>query len=363
MAGLGGDFRSGEIMAEFKDLARGMPVEVAQVNRCLKALWEQEGNVLTRASLINFAVYSEAADALSVNTELMDQITREHACRIILLAVNPAASKQRVQAWISAHCHFIGANARQVCSEQIAFLLDGSSPDLIRNILFSHLDSDLPLYLWWQGQFSNQVDQQLWSWVDRFFFDSHSWREPAQQIKILRGSVASAGSRSVLCDLNWRRLIYLRLAFAQHFDHPWAGQQVDAIRSLEVVYNPEYWTTAVLFVSWVARQLGWELQEKKDFEYRFKSGDAATPVLVKLNALPGPWISQIKLGFDQGNLEIKWSGNFLETTLQGESQLKQMLPAGGTTLASLVQEELARGGEHRTYLGALKIAEELWSGE
>ena len=263
-----------ESMTEFQDLARGMPVEVAQINRSLKALWEQEGNVLTRASLINFAVYSEAPDALSANTQLMEQVTREHACRIILLAANPAASKQRVQAWISAHCHVTGTSARQVCSEQIAFLLDGSSPDLIRNILFSHLDSDLPLYLWWQGEFSNQIDQQLWSWVDRFFFDSHSWREPAQQIKILRGSVASAGSRCVLCDLNWRRLIYLRLALAQLFDHPWAAQQVNAIRGVEVTYHPEYWTTAVLFVSWIACQLGWELDEKRDFEYRFKSGNA-----------------------------------------------------------------------------------------
>jgi glucose-6-phosphate dehydrogenase assembly protein OpcA len=348
-------------MTEIQDLARGMPVEVAQVNRSLKALWEQQGNVLTRASLINFAVYSEASDALSANTQLMEQITREHACRIILLAANPAASKQRVQAWISAHCHLTGANSGQVCSEQIAFLLDGSSPALIRNLLFSHLDSDLPLYLWWQGEFSNQIDQQLWSWVDRFFFDSHSWREPGQQIKILRGSVASAGSRCVLCDLNWRRLIYLRLAFAQLFDHPWAAHQVDAIRSLVVTYNPEYRTTAVLFVSWVACQLEWELDEKRDFEYRFKSSKANAAVTVRLAALPGPWIGDVKLGFDQGNLEVKWSGNFLEATLQGESQLKQMLPSGGTTLASLVLEELARGGEHRTYLGALKIAEELWT--
>ena len=30
-------------------------------------------------------------------------------------------------------------------------------------------------------------------------------------------------------------------------------------------------------------------------------------------------------------------------------------------MASLVQEELSRGGEHRTYFGALKIAEELWN--
>jgi hypothetical protein len=80
-------------------------------------------------------------------------------------------------------------------------------------------------------------------------------------------------------------------------------------------------------------------------------------------ALPGPWIGEVKLGFALGNLEMKWSGNFLETTLRGEFQLHQMLPAGEMTLAGLVQEELDRGGEHRTYLGALKIAEDLWSSE
>src|SRR5205823_7677264 len=103
--------------------------------------------------------------------------------------------------------------------------------------------------------------------------------------------------------------------------------------------------------------------EKSDFEYQFKSGKVRTPVRVRLQALPGPWIGDVKLGFDHGNLEMKWSGNFLETTLQGEFQIRQMLPAGEITLAGLVQEELARGGEHRTYLGALRIAEDLWRGE
>jgi glucose-6-phosphate dehydrogenase assembly protein OpcA len=350
-------------MPEIQNLARGMPVDVAQVNRSLKTLWEQEGNVLTKASLINFAVYSEAADALSVNTQLMEQITREHACRVILLAANPAASKERVQAWISAHCHVTRAGARQVCSEQIAFLLDGGGPDVIRNILFSHLDSDLPLNLWWQGQFSNRIDQQLWSWVDRFFFDSHSWREPAQQMKILRASVASASSRCVLCDLNWRRLVHLRLALAQLFDHPWVSRNIHTIRALDVTYNPENWTTAVLLTSWLARQLGWELAEKSDFEYRFQWGKAGAPVRVKLIALPGPSIGQIKVQLEGGELEVEWSGNFLATTLKNAFHLKQMLPAGGTSLASLVHDELVRGGEHKTYLAALKIAEELWKSE
>ena len=31
-------------MAEIQDLVRGMPVEVGQINRSLKALWEQEGD-------------------------------------------------------------------------------------------------------------------------------------------------------------------------------------------------------------------------------------------------------------------------------------------------------------------------------
>jgi len=347
-------------MAELQDLSRGMPVDVAQVNWSLKALWEQEEDVVTRASLVNFVVYSEAADALNFNTCLMAEITREHACRVILLAVNSLAPTQRVQAWISAHCHVTRAGARQVCSEQIAFLLERCKPDVVQNILFSHLDSDLPLYLWWQGQFSDQIDHQLWNWVDRLFFDSHAWREPVRQMQLLRRSVATTRSRTVLCDLNWRRLIYFRLAVAQFFDHPWALEQKDAICTVEISHDPEYWTTAVLLISWLASRLGWKLEEKGDPEYRFRSAESGGKVVVKLIALPGPSIGQVKVGFNEGGLDIVWVGEFLEATLINQQKIKQMLPAGGTSLANLVNEELMRGGEHRTYLDALEIAERLW---
>jgi glucose-6-phosphate dehydrogenase assembly protein OpcA len=347
-------------MPETHDLSRGMPVEVARVIRSLKTLWEKEGEVMTRASSINFAVYSEAADALNFNTGLMSEVTRGHACRVILLASNPSARKERVQAWISAHCHVMRTGGRQVCSEQIAFLLEKSTPDIVRNILFSHLDSDLPLYLWWQGQFSDQIDHQLWNWVDRVFFDSHSWREPTRQMQLLRGSIATSKTRTILCDLNWRRLIYLRLAVAQLFDHPWALGQKNSIRTLEISHDPEYWTTAVLLVSWLACQLDWKLEQKGESEYQFKSENADQTVAVKLVALPGPWISKVKIEFSEGGLEVFWNGDFLEASLINQQTIKQMLPAGRTSLADLVDEELSRGGEHSTYLEALKIAEKLW---
>ena len=347
--------------AAIQDISRGMPIEIGKINRSLTQLWEQEGTNLVKASLVNFAVYSEAPDALTYNTRLMAEITREHACRVILLAVNSAAQKPRIQAWISAHCHLSGSGDRQVCSEQIAFLLEGMGPQTMRSVLFGHLDSDLPFYFWWQGQFTGALDAQLWSWVDRFIFDSHSWREPARQSQILRESVASAGSRCVLCDLNWRRLIYLRLAIAQMFDQPWATNKLRAIRELSLVFHPEHQTTAVLLVAWLAQQLGWRLEERLDSEFRFLGPNASNRVAVKLKAVPGEWISEVQFGFgDQTTLNLIWSGKFLEWSCSDYQGVKQLLPAGGTTLADVVNEELNRGGEHRTYLKALDLAERLW---
>ena len=66
--------------------AAGMPVEIGKIERELKKLWDQGGEVMTRASLINLAVYSEAPDSLRANTQLVAQITEDHACRAIVIA-------------------------------------------------------------------------------------------------------------------------------------------------------------------------------------------------------------------------------------------------------------------------------------
>ena len=341
-----------------EQISRGLPVEISQINRSLSRLWEQESDELTKASLVNFAVYSEASDALNSNTQLMAQITREHACRVLLLGVNPDASRPRVQAWISAHCHLSGSGSRQVCSEQIAFLIDGGGPEVVRNILFSHFDSDLPLYLWWQERLTDSFDAQLWGWVDRFFFDSHEWRAPARQIRILRSSVAGAKSRAVLCDLNWRRLMFIRLALARSFDHPWGRARLGQIRAVRVTYNPEFWTTAVQLVGWLASRLGWKLSGETESLYQFQAGNQV--IEVAMEGVPGPWIGQLVIRFDSSDFSLESSGKFLEIRWSEHPDMKQLLPAGDTTRVSLVSEELARGGEHRTYLDALEIAEKLW---
>jgi glucose-6-phosphate dehydrogenase assembly protein OpcA len=163
----------------------GLQVEIGKLERELKKLWEQNEGAMTRASLMNLAVYSEEAGSLEKNTQLIARITENHACRAIVICANCDAKENRVEAWISAHCHVGRAGAKQICSEQLSFRLDGSCAELLPNIVFSHLDSDLPFYLWWQGDLHDPMDPQLWAWVDRFIYDSETWQNFNEQFRLV----------------------------------------------------------------------------------------------------------------------------------------------------------------------------------
>ena len=63
-----------------------------------------------------------------------------------MIGADPHSNNDRIEAWISAHCHVGRAGTKQVCSEQISFLLEGAKVRLLPSIVFSQLDSDLPLY-------------------------------------------------------------------------------------------------------------------------------------------------------------------------------------------------------------------------
>jgi len=240
----------------------GLPVEVSKIDQELKKLW-QESQGATRASLVNLAVYSEDAGSLTKNTQLMAKMTENHACRAIVIEADCEAKENRVDAWISAHCHVSGAASKQVCSEQISFLLKGSCTTLLPSIVFSHLDSDLPFYLWWQEEFREPMDPQLWTWVDRVIYDSQRWEDFRAQMGLLESAEQEANQRIVLCDLNWTRLDNVRFALAQFFDHPASHHNFAKINKLRIDFAPGYRSTAVLFAGWLAAQLNWQ-SEKTD---------------------------------------------------------------------------------------------------
>ena len=334
----------------------GLPVEIGKISRELGKLWEETGDTKTRASLINLAIYTESAKSVSQNTSLISQIAAQHACRALLIFANPQATQEQAKAWISAHCHLAGKGERQICSEQITFELDGDMVSALPNIVFSHLDSDLPLYFWWQGEFREPLDKKLWGWVDRLIYDSASWETPEQQFRLVQKIRTLTEVRTVLCDLNWTRLLGARFALAQLFDHSCALARVGNILRISITCARR--TSGLLLLGWLAGRFGWKLSENE----RFLSPDDH-PIDFEITVSEGPTIGRCAFECTDASLEIaRDSGSdyfHARINCAGITDTMMLVPAGKSETADILVDELSRGGGHPLYRKALALVEPL----
>ena len=341
----------------------GEPVEIGKIDKELKKLWQEGEGAMTHASLINLAVYSEKPGSLEKNTQLIARITEDHACRALVIGANRKSKQNRVDAWINAHCHVSRAGSKQICSEQLSFALEGPCVKLLPSIVFSHLDSDLPLYLWWQDDFPDPMDPQLWAWVDRLIFDSQTWKDFSAQMRLVETAQQEAKQRIVLCDLNWTRLDKVRYAIAQFFDHPASHHHFSEIKSVRIDFAPGFRSTAMLLTGWLAAQLNWsgkqargnsELQfvdakrNKIDITLRQQSGGPIGEVIVHSGSVKFA-VTPAKCG---DLLEISRSG-------EHENAVPQMMPAQSNDPVDLMTQELLRAGAHRVYLRAVNCVRDL----
>jgi glucose-6-phosphate dehydrogenase assembly protein OpcA len=341
----------------------GAPVELGKIEQELKKLWREGEGAMTRASLMNLAVYSEQPGSLNDNTQLMAEITENHACRAIVTEADCRSEENRVNAWISAHCHVSSAGNKQVCSEQISFLLKGGCTTQLPSIILSHLDSDLPLYLWWQEDFREPIDPQLWTWVDRVIYDSHDWTDFRSQTRLLELMQNEANQRIVLCDLNWTRLDNLRFALAQFFDHPASHHRLAKISKVRIDFAPGFRSTAILFAGWLGAQLNWRIAEvKSPGELRF-TGLPGRDIDVNLHERSGEPVHEVALTSGDVEFRVTYAdcGDLLEISRarNDERGVPQLMPAGNNDLVGLLSEELIRGGPHRVYLNALNCVRDL----
>jgi len=341
----------------------GATVELGKIEQELKKLWREGEGAMTRASLMNFAVYSEQPGSLQNNTQLMARITENHACRALVIEADCNADDDHVSAWINAHCHVSSVGSKQVCSEQISFLLKGACTTQLPSIVLSNLDSDLPLYLWWQEEFRESIDAQLWTWVDRVIYDSQAWSDFHSQIRLLELMQAEANCRIVLCDLNWTRLDNLRFALAQFFDHPASHHRLGKISKVRIDFAPGFRSTAILFLGWLGAQLGWHIEEAiSSGELRFIA-TSAQHIDAELRERDGQSVHEIALTSGDVEFRVTYAecGDLLEVsrTQNKETRHPQLMPAGNIDPVGLISEELIRGGPHRVYLNALNCVRDL----
>jgi glucose-6-phosphate dehydrogenase assembly protein OpcA len=233
----------------------GIEVPVGSIDGELKKLWEAD-EASTNASLMNFAVYSEDPGSLGGNSEIIRRLTHEHACRAILIAMDRDSEEAGIRSWITAHCH-LAHGRKSVCCEQLSFLLTGRASGRLRNTVFAHLASDLPLVLWWQGELSDVFEKSLYRAVDRLVFDSSEWEFPADGLARIREAAEDARHRIVVQDLSWTRSFHYRLAVAALFDNLVAQRALPEISEVRIVAHPAHRISAIQLLAWLATQAGW----------------------------------------------------------------------------------------------------------
>jgi len=339
----------------------GEEVALPEIPRRLKELWENS-EARTRASLMNLAICSERTDALAENTEIIRELTSEHACRALLVTVEPADGAPSVRSWITAHCHLGDGGNKSICSEQLSFLIRGCGHNVLANTIFAHVDSDLPLTLWWQGAFSGNWEPHLFGEVDRLVLDSSAWAEPAGQFVVLRRSWEQAAGEFSVNDLAWTRVLHLRMALAACFDDPAALALLPQAEVMEITCAPGHGLAGRMFAAWAAHRAGWVLRGAEGAGvFVFDAGGRALRVsfreeesaaAVASVVLRGPGL-EVALTREPGGCFIRSR----VTTAAG--CVERLTPSPCYTPAQLVIERLRRGCNTKLYFTLLETVQAL----
>ena len=344
-------------MHEIEEL--GVPVEVGGIEAGLKELWDQD-EARTNASLMNLAVFSEDPASLELNSARIERLTRDHACRAIVIGRDRDASPSAIKAWITAHCHLRNGQ-KSVCCEQVSFLLQGEAVGRMRNAIFAHLASDLPLVFWWQGELSALFEPALYRRIDRFVFDSSDWADPTEGYAHIEQAVQDQ-EWIIMQDLAWTRSFHYRHAVAGLFDDLVAQRALPDVNSVRVVAQRKHRTSALLLVAWIARQARWALApdlgraperapgEGECFTFESTEGthiavqveweDEGCPLSLLEMEAPGCLVT----------VEHRRDESFLRHRLQcPKHELESRGPADGATQVDLLADQLSRGGKNRLF--------------
>jgi glucose-6-phosphate dehydrogenase assembly protein OpcA len=316
----------------------GFETPIARIDRALKELWSSD-DAKTRASLINLTIYTEDSASLVANNELLERVAAEHACHALLILALPAVKPPRARAWIQALCR--PYQGRQtVCSEQITFVLEGGDASQVQNVVFAHLDSDLPLVVWWQGDLTKNFRERFYSRIDTLIIDSARWAEPARQFDALLTAMKEETACFDVRDLAWTRSHFMRTALASCFQDASALQNLSRLRTLTISHLKGQRMTALLLAAWINRRLEMHLELKLIENDR---GPALQGLVLEGEGVRG----EVRRDCDSSFVHV--------CTSCGGHQRRELLPADADDDAELVNEQLSRRGGSTLYSGMLPL--------
>ncbi len=326
----------------------GLEVPVSAIDTELRKLWEQD-IARTNASLMNLVVYSEKTGALLENSAIIRRLTREHACRAILVEVHSGEAIPGLRAWITAHCH-LANGLKTVCCEQISFYLTGRVTGRFRNTVFAHLNSDLPLVFWWQGELSDILTERLVSVIDRLIVDSSCWSDPLASFRRI-DAASQANDQLVLQDHEWTRTWQFRVGVAGIFDDPAARHALPEVDSVELTYHPAHRNAALQLIAWLATQAGWkDGDELRNLSFQSATGKSITVTLRECASSPPLSKLILRAGKLSAHITHDAGAKHVQRRIEAPGYpVASLAPADPTSPEELVALQLARGGKNSLF--------------
>ena len=339
----------------------GQEVPLGRVDKALKELWGAD-EARDKASLMNFAIYSEDADSVVTNTELLAEITKEHACRGLLILNQPRVGETpRSRAWVTAHCHLVDGR-KSVCSEQISFVLEGGGANQVRNTVFAHLDSDLPLVFWWQGDLTEQFDERLYNVIDLLFIDSSRWNDPAGDFSLLLSAEQEDAARFHVYDLSWLRSHNFRTALATCFHDPAALAELPKLKKMAITHGPGHRVAGLLLAAWVGVRLKAKVEKQAGGPVLVLPEGQTIAIEVTEGSGAEP-LQSIVLSSDEASFTVSRACGSAyvctQVVLPQRQAREEILPADLPTDAALIANLLSRLGRQSLYLQMVPTLQEL----
>ena len=335
----------------------GEEVPLRQVDKAVRTLWATDADGKTRASLMNFAIYSEDASSLEKNTRLLADITREHSCRALLILNDPGAAEFGTRAWVTAHCQLLDGK-RSVCCEQISFLVAGGHADSVQNVLFSNVESDLPLVLWWQGELTERLDERLYSVIEGLIVDSSTWSDPGKGLRHLMQVRKGRTARFSLSDLSWMRSHVMRLTLAAAFQNATLLAALPQMHSLRIVHAPANRSGALLLAAWVGTQVGARLAVRDGRLFFVRPGGEDMEVILEAGPDGGCPLHSLQLCGVDTSVRVSRDGasSFVHAITQRcGKERAEIQPALRNDDADLIVDQLSRLGGTTRYFETVPL--------
>ena len=238
-------------------------VEPKNIELALNKLLEDHKDVAPmRASLFNLVVYIGDTKRKEYIENLIDTIISQFPCRVLLINHNKESNEDFLQTGV--YPKLVGASSAKVLVEHISIEVSGLSIEKIPFLLLPNLICDLPVYLLWTEDLSNQpLLKKLSKITDRLIFDS----ECSDNLQMLAKDLYQDLEKKEVdvADLNWTRLEGFREVIKALFNTPSKLELLKSCESLEIHYNANCDSffyhnhiQAHYLHTWLAAQLGWK---------------------------------------------------------------------------------------------------------